>query len=285
MKTSRSGSRSGWLSNQSRRFFRTSGRSCSMACPVFFARQAVALEEPRKCGGRRGDAALGQAGAELLEALIALLLERHHDDRALRLDPTRPHVAALRLRREAARSAPRRIPADHRRHRHAETPRRRATAHAAVDRCKRPRPQIHRKWFAHPAAPISAAGTENQTRANLGIPHSDSDRKGDALTYVLFERRETDYQSSAILRIEQSAPFLTTDGTSCATIEDLDIRAELGATRERAVDRLKGQISPPCSIPQMCLTNADGEQELQSHSIVCSTALTSIDNFDERSAS
>ena len=79
-----------------------------------------------------------------------------------RLDyPTRPHVAALRLRREAAGSAPRRIPADRRGHRHAETSRRRAMAHAAVDRRKRPRPQIHRKWFAHPAAPISASGSQN----------------------------------------------------------------------------------------------------------------------------
>ena len=36
MKTRRSGSRSSWPSNQSSRRFRTSGRSCSLACAVFF---------------------------------------------------------------------------------------------------------------------------------------------------------------------------------------------------------------------------------------------------------
>ena len=36
MKTRRSGSRSGWPSNQPWRCFRTSGRSCSIAWPVFF---------------------------------------------------------------------------------------------------------------------------------------------------------------------------------------------------------------------------------------------------------
>jgi hypothetical protein len=112
MKTRRSGSRSGWLSNQSRRCFRTSGRSCSTACPVFFARQAMALEESRERRGRSGDAALGQAGAELFEALVALRLERSRDDRVLRFDPARPGVTALRFGREAARSASRRIPSD-----------------------------------------------------------------------------------------------------------------------------------------------------------------------------
>jgi hypothetical protein len=36
MKTSRSGSSSGWPSNPSRRRLRTCGRSCSSACAVFF---------------------------------------------------------------------------------------------------------------------------------------------------------------------------------------------------------------------------------------------------------
>ena len=36
MKTSRSGSRSGWASNQACRRFTISGRSCSLACAVFF---------------------------------------------------------------------------------------------------------------------------------------------------------------------------------------------------------------------------------------------------------
>jgi hypothetical protein len=104
----------------------------------------MALEEPRKSGGRSGDAALRQAGAELLEALVALLFERRHDHRALRLDPPRPGVAALRLGREATRMAARRVPTDYRRDRHPEPIRRPATAHPVIDRRQRSRPQIHR---------------------------------------------------------------------------------------------------------------------------------------------
>ena len=40
MKTRRSESRSSWPSNQSSRRFRTSGRSCSLACAVFFCASA-----------------------------------------------------------------------------------------------------------------------------------------------------------------------------------------------------------------------------------------------------
>ena len=61
MKTSRSGSRSGWLANQSWRFFRTSGRSCSTACPVFFCasghgvgRTARARRSTRRLRARPG---------------------------------------------------------------------------------------------------------------------------------------------------------------------------------------------------------------------------------------
>lgn len=36
IKTRRSGSRSSWLSNQHCRYLKTSGRSCSIACPVSF---------------------------------------------------------------------------------------------------------------------------------------------------------------------------------------------------------------------------------------------------------
>jgi hypothetical protein len=45
MKTSRSGSRSSWPSNQASGWLRTPGRSCSTACPVFFERDAVSGEE------------------------------------------------------------------------------------------------------------------------------------------------------------------------------------------------------------------------------------------------
>ncbi len=112
--------------------------------PGLFSRHAVALEKARQRGGRHGDAAPGQTAAQLLEALVALLLERGHDVCMPRLDPPRAHVAALRLRLEAPRRLPLRVPADHRRHRDAKTPRCRPTAHPSVDRSQRPPPQVHR---------------------------------------------------------------------------------------------------------------------------------------------
>src|SRR3546814_983608 len=45
MNTNRSGSRSGWALNHARRRARTSGRSCSLACAVFFDRHRVTVEE------------------------------------------------------------------------------------------------------------------------------------------------------------------------------------------------------------------------------------------------
>ena len=50
MKTSRSGSRSSWPSNQSCRCFRTSGRSCSIAWPVFFC---ASCRDERRSGEAR----------------------------------------------------------------------------------------------------------------------------------------------------------------------------------------------------------------------------------------
>ena len=45
IRTKRSGSRSSWPLNQASRRFKMSGRSCSEACAVFFARDGVAGEE------------------------------------------------------------------------------------------------------------------------------------------------------------------------------------------------------------------------------------------------
>ncbi|MER8849959.1 hypothetical protein NKH87_34780, partial [Mesorhizobium australicum] len=45
IKTNRSGSRSGWALNQARRRASTSGRSCSLACAVFFEGHRVTVEK------------------------------------------------------------------------------------------------------------------------------------------------------------------------------------------------------------------------------------------------
>ena len=83
------------------------------ACPArprgrsFFARQPVALIEPRQGRGGSGDAVFGETGAQLFEALVPLRFERRLDDRALRLDPSRPRIAALRPARRCERGNPR----------------------------------------------------------------------------------------------------------------------------------------------------------------------------------
>ncbi len=201
MNTSLAGSSSGCASNQARRLLTTSARSCSTACPVFFSASGVRqclsdhwrsigspLEEARQGRARRGDAALGQTGAQLLEALVARLLEGGHDVRMPRLDPPRPHVAALRLRREAPRRPPLRVPADHRRHRHAKASRRRPSARSAINSRQRTLPQVHRQWLAHLSAPITASRTESQKPAALGIPRR-FETKGTALADVRPARR------------------------------------------------------------------------------------------------
>ena len=64
----------------------------------------------------------------------AILLEGRHDLGAPFLEAPRPRVATLRLRLEASRRAPRRVPADHRGHRHAEAPGRGPPAPSGIDR-------------------------------------------------------------------------------------------------------------------------------------------------------
>jgi hypothetical protein len=59
MKTRRSGSRSGWASNQARRLAATSGRSCSLAWAVFFEGHRVAVKEAPHRAGCEGCAVLG----------------------------------------------------------------------------------------------------------------------------------------------------------------------------------------------------------------------------------
>ena len=55
-------------------------------------------------------------------------------------------------------------------HDHAEATRRRPAAHPGVNRGQRSPSQVHRQWFAHLAAPITALRTESQKPAALGIP-------------------------------------------------------------------------------------------------------------------
>ncbi len=97
MKTSRSGSRSSWPSNHSSRRFRTSGRSCSIAWPVFFTRDAVTIEEPPDRADPDQCAAFGELPLDLGQCDVALLLDQREDEAGMRFDPAQEPVAALLL--------------------------------------------------------------------------------------------------------------------------------------------------------------------------------------------
>lgn len=144
MNTSRSGSRSSWPSNQSCRWLRTSGRSCSIAWPVFFARHAVTNEEAMKPGHRDVQADLNQRQAQFLKRDVLARLPHGQDFLSPLLDPARAHVATLRLGSKIARHASLILPADRRRGSDPKASRRRPTTHTVIDRRQKPSAQIHR---------------------------------------------------------------------------------------------------------------------------------------------
>src|SRR5689334_21168122 len=93
MKISRSGSRSSWLSHQSCRRFRMSGRSCSLACADFFERDLVPIKEapdPTDAGEHTLDL---QSGLDLGQRDVAALGNDAQDRGAMALETVRTSVA------------------------------------------------------------------------------------------------------------------------------------------------------------------------------------------------
>ena len=73
MKTRRLGSRAGWRRMKTRRASATSGRSCSAAWRVFFARQVVGTKKPVHCTQPDRDPARGRKRAtDLLQGQVGL---------------------------------------------------------------------------------------------------------------------------------------------------------------------------------------------------------------------
>src|SRR4051812_50210899 len=98
MNTSRSGSRSSWLSNQAARRLRISGRSCSAACAVFFfARDLVPAAEAPERAHADPRPFLGQARLQLGQGDVGNLGQGRVDQIGMGLGATREPIAALRL--------------------------------------------------------------------------------------------------------------------------------------------------------------------------------------------
>jgi hypothetical protein len=149
MKTSLSGSGSRCPSNRSSRLFRTSGRSCSTAWPVFFPRHGAAPKEAPERRGRGRDATVEQMSAEFRQCDVRCFCERRVDQLGMCLDLARPHVPTPGLRRERPGRPPRVVPADRRGWRDPIPRRSGPPAQASINRRDHPFPQLHGKWFAH----------------------------------------------------------------------------------------------------------------------------------------
>lgn len=101
------GSRSGCASNQARRRAATSGRSCSLACAVFFDGNGMAVEKsPHRARGKAGAMFLPQQRRQFDESDIHLALDRRQDDVAIGFNAMRSPVATLLPRARRASLTP-----------------------------------------------------------------------------------------------------------------------------------------------------------------------------------
>ena len=107
MNTSRSGSRSSCPSNQASRRLRTSGRSCSAACAVFFTRDPVPAAKAPERTDTDLRPLLGQARLQLRQGDVGHLVQGRVDQIGMGLGSTgrRPVAWAGRPRQPGASPA------------------------------------------------------------------------------------------------------------------------------------------------------------------------------------
>ena len=170
MKTRRSGSSSGWRSNQSRRRRRTSGRCCSLACAVFFEGHAVAIQQTPHAA-RRNPAAVRrlQVGRDLGQGDVGALRDQTQDLLGQCLHPVRMTVAPAWSGLGVSLRPPATHPFDRRRSRNPESLRRRPAGLPALDRRYQTLAQIRGKGCRHRGWPPSPAPILNHTSLKMGI--------------------------------------------------------------------------------------------------------------------
>ncbi len=176
-KTKRSGSRSSWPSNQSSRRFRISGRSCSVACAVFFARDAVTAEvAPERC--HAGERPLTrQALLQLGQCHVRHRGERGRDQAGMGLRAIREPITTLWLGPSIATSPTQSLPADRARGADTEPRRRLATGQTLVNGAQNTRPEIEMQRSRHEGRPPLPANTLNQIATFSATPPTQSARK------------------------------------------------------------------------------------------------------------
>src|SRR3990172_7543931 len=171
MKTRRAGSRSGCAARQISLSLTTSGRSCSLACAVFFEGLRVAIEEAPDRARRKPCAVLTlQMIGDFGERDVDLVGYEPEDFCGVAFDPARALVASLRTRRHNARVAPAAHPLNCGRGRHPEPVGRGAAAQTSRDGTDQAHPKIVGKRSRHAGWPPSPARILNQYSLLLGIP-------------------------------------------------------------------------------------------------------------------
>lgn len=84
--------------------------------------------------------------------------------------------------------------------------------------------------------------------------------------YLLLGQLATDYRSSAILRVDDTVALLTSSSVLRATIDELDIRSELGSTMDDATRTLSRRVTTTVVAPgitQVSLTGRSSESVQQ----------------------
>src|SRR5215204_4437475 len=167
MKTSRSRSSLPWLSRQASRRFKTSGRSCSVAWAVFFARDLMALEEAADHAIAKGQALFAQAMTQFLDGDIGRRLEQSHDRRPMGINPVRLAVSALNSRLRIALLPLARSPAAYARRAYTKSLGSLPARNAAPNTGKHTFAKIHRQRFCHARRPPTPATSLNHQNADL----------------------------------------------------------------------------------------------------------------------
>ena len=188
MKTSFSGSRSSWDSNQARRRFRISGRSCSVACADFFERDASSGEEARKRRDAERMACGEQDATHFCKRGVPLGSEQGKDESGLGLNGHRPTISSLALGRYIACRKRLRHPSDRAGRPNLEMRRSLTPGHAAIDCINHTLAKVGRERFRHVSRPPSPADTINQKPPKIGNPQSDSIGSRNALRIRLSSR-------------------------------------------------------------------------------------------------
>ena len=139
--------------NQSCRRVRTSGRSCSLACEVFFPRDPASVQEPPERSDGDAMTLRSHLGLHLDERNVASLCDDRENDIVDSLDAMRKSIATLRLGAGCAGVASPRAPTKGTGDADTEALRRHLARHARTDSRDHTLTKIERKRLRHRSWP------------------------------------------------------------------------------------------------------------------------------------